>query len=123
MSLVWTVGMLTAPGLIALPHQSFLIPVLGFFVAKAVFGVVLYRACVPSSWVDTLRASLPALVGSRLRATAIHPLAAPVARKRAPTNSQDAACFCGRPLAGDCAFPTHCRSASIGSSSEALRAG
>src|SRR3546814_13481614 len=61
MSLLWTVGMLVAPGVFSLPHQLFLIPVLGFFVAKAVFGVVLYRACVPSGWGDTLRAALASM--------------------------------------------------------------
>lgn len=71
MSLVWTVGMLLAPGWFALPHQLFLIPVLGFFVAKALFGVVLYRACVPSSWGDTLRASLASMALSHAIARGI----------------------------------------------------
>src|SRR3546814_14757200 len=71
MSLLWTVGMLVAPGVFSLPHQLFLIPVLGFFVAKAVFGVVLYRACVPSGWGDTLRAALASMALSHAIARGI----------------------------------------------------
>jgi hypothetical protein len=41
--------------------QLFLIPVIGFFVAKAVFGVVLYRARVPCGWRDTLTASIASM--------------------------------------------------------------
>jgi hypothetical protein len=41
--------------------RLFLIPVIGFFVAKAVFGVVLYRARVPCGWRDTLTASVASM--------------------------------------------------------------
>jgi hypothetical protein len=41
--------------------QLFLIPVIGFFFAKAIFGIVLYRARVPCSWYDTLMASLASM--------------------------------------------------------------
>jgi hypothetical protein len=39
----------------------FLIPVIGFFFAKAIFGIVLYRARVPCGWYDTLMASLASM--------------------------------------------------------------
>jgi hypothetical protein len=61
MALGWTAGMLLAPTLFSLPMRLFLIPVMGFFVAKAVFGVVLYRARVPCSWRDTLMASIASM--------------------------------------------------------------
>jgi exo-beta-1,3-glucanase (GH17 family)/cellulose synthase/poly-beta-1,6-N-acetylglucosamine synthase-like glycosyltransferase len=61
LALVWTVGMLVVPSWFALPHALFLVPVLGFFVAKALFGVVLYRARVPCGWLDTLGASVASM--------------------------------------------------------------
>ncbi|HJU27076.1 MAG TPA: hypothetical protein VJ722_10395, partial [Rhodanobacteraceae bacterium] len=61
MALGWTAGMLLAPTVFSLPMRLFLIPVMGFFVAKAVFGVVLYRARVPCSWRDTLMASIASM--------------------------------------------------------------
>ncbi len=45
-ALMWTVGMLALPELFTLPVNLFLIPLLGFFIAKAVFGPILYAfAC------------------------------------------------------------------------------
>jgi len=41
--------------------QLFLIPVLGFFVAKTVFGIVLFRARVPCSWRETIMASVASM--------------------------------------------------------------
>jgi hypothetical protein len=41
--------------------QLFLIPVIGFFFAKMVFGIVLYRARVPCGWRDTLMASVASM--------------------------------------------------------------
>ncbi len=61
MAIFWTAGMVAAPSLFTLPMQLFLIPVIGFFFAKAIFGIVLYRARVPCSWYDTLMASLASM--------------------------------------------------------------
>lgn len=61
LAVIWTAGMLLAPGWFVLPHALFLVPVLGFFVAKAVFGFLLYRALVPCGWLDTLGASLASM--------------------------------------------------------------
>lgn len=57
----WTAGMVLAPGAFAMPHQLFMIPVLGYFGVKVFFGLVLYRACVPCSWRDALGASLASM--------------------------------------------------------------
>ena len=61
MALYWTAGMVAFPQYFSLPMQLFLIPVIGFFFAKAIFGIVLYRARVPCSWRDTLMASLASM--------------------------------------------------------------
>ncbi len=61
MALYWTAGMIAFPALFSLPMQLFLIPVIGFFFAKMVFGIVLYRARVPCSWRDTLMASVASM--------------------------------------------------------------
>jgi len=61
MALFWTAGMVAYPQYFSLPMQLFLIPVIGFFFAKAIFGIVLYRARVPCSWYDTLMASLASM--------------------------------------------------------------
>lgn len=61
MALGWTAGMLLAPTVFTLPMQLFLIPVMGFFVAKAVFGIILYRARVPCSWRDALMACVASM--------------------------------------------------------------
>ncbi|QWT20603.1 glycosyltransferase [Bacillus sp. NP157] len=61
MGLLWTAGMIAAPDYFNLPMQLFMIPVIGFFFAKAIFGVVLYRARVPCSWYDTLMASVASM--------------------------------------------------------------
>ncbi len=61
MAIFWTAGMVAFPQLFSLPMQLFLIPVIGFFFAKAIFGIVLYRARVPCSWRDTLMASLASM--------------------------------------------------------------
>ncbi|TCV94182.1 exo-beta-1,3-glucanase (GH17 family) [Luteibacter rhizovicinus] len=61
MGIYWTAGMIALPQYFNLPMQLFLIPVIGFFFAKAIFGVVLYRARVPCSWRDTLMASLASM--------------------------------------------------------------
>jgi exo-beta-1,3-glucanase (GH17 family)/cellulose synthase/poly-beta-1,6-N-acetylglucosamine synthase-like glycosyltransferase len=61
MALGWTAGMLLVPTVFSLPMRLFLIPVMGFFVAKAVFGIVLYRARVPCGWRDALMASIASM--------------------------------------------------------------
>jgi exo-beta-1,3-glucanase (GH17 family)/glycosyltransferase involved in cell wall biosynthesis len=61
MAIFWTAGMVAFPQLFSLPMQLFLIPVIGFFFAKAIFGIVLYRARVPCSWYDTLMASVASM--------------------------------------------------------------
>lgn len=61
MALFWTAGMVAFPQYFSLPMQLFLIPVIGFFFAKAIFGIVLYRARVPCGWRDTLMASLASM--------------------------------------------------------------
>ena len=61
MALFWTAGMIGWPQYFSLPMQLFLIPVIGFFFAKAIFGIVLYRARVPCGWYDTLMASLASM--------------------------------------------------------------
>ncbi|MBS0383256.1 MAG: glycosyltransferase [Proteobacteria bacterium] len=61
MALGWTAGMLLAPSVFSLPMQLFLIPVMGFFVAKALFGIILYRARVPCGWRDTLMAAIASM--------------------------------------------------------------
>jgi exo-beta-1,3-glucanase (GH17 family)/cellulose synthase/poly-beta-1,6-N-acetylglucosamine synthase-like glycosyltransferase len=61
MALGWTAAMLLFPSVFSLPMRLFLIPVLAFFVAKALFGIVLYRARVPCSWRDTLMAAIASM--------------------------------------------------------------
>ncbi len=61
MAIFWTAGMVALPQLFSLPMQLFLIPVIGFFFAKAIFGFVLYRARVPCSWYDTIMASIASM--------------------------------------------------------------
>ena len=61
MAIFWTTGMVAFPETFSLPMQLFLIPVIGFFFAKAIFGIVLYRARVPCGWYDTLMASLASM--------------------------------------------------------------
>lgn len=61
MALFWTAGMIALPQYFSLPMQLFLIPVIGFFVAKAVFGIVLYRARVPCGWRDTITAAIASM--------------------------------------------------------------
>jgi cellulose synthase/poly-beta-1,6-N-acetylglucosamine synthase-like glycosyltransferase len=61
MAIFWTAGMVALPQIFSLPMQLFLIPVIGFFFAKAIFGFVLYRARVPCSWYDTIMASIASM--------------------------------------------------------------
>ena len=61
MALVWTAGMIALPQWFSLPMKLFLVPVIGFFVAKAAFGFILYRARVPCGWRDTLTAAIASM--------------------------------------------------------------
>jgi len=61
LALVWTAGMLFDEGAFSLPLQQFMVPVLWLSLARAVFGVTLYRARVPASWRDTLTAALASM--------------------------------------------------------------
>ncbi|WP_298192759.1 glycosyltransferase [Metallibacterium sp.] len=61
MALIWTALMLLFPQYFSLPLKLFLIPVLSFFVAKAVLGIWLYRKRVPCSWRDTLMAAIASM--------------------------------------------------------------
>lgn len=86
----WTVGMLLAPGWFSLPHQLFMIPVIGFFVVKVLFGLVLFRACVPCRWRDVFGASLASMALSHAIARGIlrglvareHPFARTAKKRR-----------------------------------------
>jgi cellulose synthase/poly-beta-1,6-N-acetylglucosamine synthase-like glycosyltransferase len=70
-SLAWTAGMIANPRSFSLPLDLFLVPVLGFFALKAVFGPVLYRARVACSWLDLIGASLAAMALSHAIASGI----------------------------------------------------
>jgi exo-beta-1,3-glucanase (GH17 family)/cellulose synthase/poly-beta-1,6-N-acetylglucosamine synthase-like glycosyltransferase len=61
MAIAWTIGMVGWPKFFTLPMELFLIPIIGFFISKAVFGIVLYRKRVPCSWYDTIMASIASM--------------------------------------------------------------
>ncbi|HEX4481782.1 MAG TPA: glycosyltransferase [Rudaea sp.] len=61
LALLWTAGMIGLPEYFNLPLDLFIYPILGFFVFKAVFGLLLYRVRVPCSWKDTITASIAAM--------------------------------------------------------------
>lgn len=61
LAIAWTLGMLLRPEAFSLPLKLFLIPVLGFFAARALFGIVLYRVRVHCTWGDTLRAAVASM--------------------------------------------------------------
>jgi len=90
LALAWTIGMITMPGAFALPHALFMLPVIGFFVVKVLFGVGLYRALVPCGWRDTLGASVASMALSHAIARGVlrglvareHPFARTAKRRR-----------------------------------------
>ncbi len=90
LALLWTAGMVLMPGQFALPHPLFMVPVIGFFVVKVLFGLVLYRARVPCSWADTLGAALASMALSHAIARGVlrglvareHPFARTAKRRR-----------------------------------------
>lgn len=57
-SLAWTVGMLLFPQAFGLPVAALALPVLGFMIAKAALGPVLYRKTMNAPWIDILGASI-----------------------------------------------------------------
>ena len=61
LALLWTAGMLGLPEYFALPLDLFIYPIIGFFLFKAVIGLILYRVRVPCSWKDTLMASIASM--------------------------------------------------------------
>ncbi|HEV7489363.1 MAG TPA: glycosyltransferase [Rhodanobacteraceae bacterium] len=61
MAMLWTLGMVLAPKYFTLPMYLFLVPLIGFFVCKAAFGIILYRKRVPCSWHDTFAASVASM--------------------------------------------------------------
>jgi exo-beta-1,3-glucanase (GH17 family)/cellulose synthase/poly-beta-1,6-N-acetylglucosamine synthase-like glycosyltransferase len=61
MAMLWTLGMVLAPHYFMLPMYLFLVPLIGFFLFKAAFGIILYRVRVPCSWRDTLAASVASM--------------------------------------------------------------
>ncbi|PIV35660.1 MAG: benzoate transporter [Lysobacterales bacterium CG02_land_8_20_14_3_00_62_12] len=71
LALGWTLGMLWNQELFSLPLQQFMVPVLGFSLANAIFGIWLYRVRVRSSWRDTLGASLASMALSHAIARGI----------------------------------------------------
>ena len=71
MALYWTALMLGLPKYFNLPLQLFLVPIMGFFVSKAVFGIALYRVRVPCSWKDTIMASIASMALSHAIARGI----------------------------------------------------
>ena len=61
LALAWTAGMIGLPEYFNLPLDLFIYPILGFFVFKAAFGIILYRVRVPCSWKDMLAASIASM--------------------------------------------------------------
>lgn len=61
MAMLWTLGMVLAPQYFTLPMYLFLVPLIGFFLFKAAFGIILYRVRVPCSWKDTIAASVASM--------------------------------------------------------------
>jgi hypothetical protein len=61
LALTWTIGMIAKPKYFPLPLDLFIYPILGFFVFKAAFGIILYRVRVPCSWKDTIAASIASM--------------------------------------------------------------
>ncbi len=71
LALLWTAGMIGLPAIFSLPLYLFLIPLIGFFLFKAAFGIILYRVRVPCSWRDTIAASIASMALSHAIARGI----------------------------------------------------
>jgi exo-beta-1,3-glucanase (GH17 family)/cellulose synthase/poly-beta-1,6-N-acetylglucosamine synthase-like glycosyltransferase len=72
MAMLWTLGMVLAPQYFTLPMYLFLVPLIGFFLFKAAFGIILYRVRVPCSWKDTIAASVASMSLSHAIARGIY---------------------------------------------------
>ncbi len=72
LAMLWTLGMVLAPHYFTLPMYLFLVPLIGFFVFKAAFGIILYRVRVPCSWKDTIAASIASMSLSHAIARGIY---------------------------------------------------
>lgn len=57
----WTIGMVYQPQIFNMPLSLFLIPLLFFSLARALFGIFLYRSRVPCGWVDTALSSIASM--------------------------------------------------------------
>jgi exo-beta-1,3-glucanase (GH17 family)/cellulose synthase/poly-beta-1,6-N-acetylglucosamine synthase-like glycosyltransferase len=57
-SILWTLGILTAPKEFGLPVVSLALPILGFMAFKAALGPILYRRTMDCPWWDILGASV-----------------------------------------------------------------
>lgn len=71
MAILWTVGMIGWPQYFTLPMYLFLVPLIGFFLFKAVVGIWLYRRRVRCSWRDTIGASVASMALSHAIARGI----------------------------------------------------
>lgn len=60
-ALLWTIGMLYAKQLYALPLDLFVVPVLAFCLVKMAFGVISYRARVDCGWADAFGAAIASM--------------------------------------------------------------
>jgi exo-beta-1,3-glucanase (GH17 family)/cellulose synthase/poly-beta-1,6-N-acetylglucosamine synthase-like glycosyltransferase len=67
----WTAGMILDPARFTLPVTVFLVPLLGFLIAKASFGPLLYALRVRCDWRDNLGAALASLALSHAIARGI----------------------------------------------------
>jgi exo-beta-1,3-glucanase (GH17 family)/cellulose synthase/poly-beta-1,6-N-acetylglucosamine synthase-like glycosyltransferase len=70
-ALAWTVGMLAFPEHFTLPVDLFLVPLLGFFLAKAAFGPVLYALRVKCGPADNAGAALASMALSHAIAAGV----------------------------------------------------
>jgi hypothetical protein len=70
-ALAWTIGMLALPEHFTLPIDLFLIPLLGFFVAKAAFGPILYTLRVKCGAADNAGAALASMALSHAIAAGV----------------------------------------------------
>ena len=70
-ALLWTIGMLALPEHFTLPVDLFLIPLLGFFIAKAAFGPILYTLRVKCGAADNAGAALASMALSHAIAAGV----------------------------------------------------
>jgi hypothetical protein len=70
-AILWTVGMLAFPEQFTLPVDLFLVPLLGFFIAKAAFGPILYALRVKCGAADNAGAALASMALSHAIASGV----------------------------------------------------